>query len=331
MKIAYQGFIPEEVQSLEPSEVRKIFPEPTLIFIEGLKKRPLFVSFLLHGNETSSFFVLQKLQRHLKQHRLGRSLILFIGNVCAAEKNMRFIEGQSDFNRIWKSSDSKEAQIAKKVLAFAKDKGPLFASVDIHNNTGFNPHYSCISRLDDATLYLASLFAKTIVYFKSPKGAQSVAFSDFCPAVTLECGRPGDSEGIEKSFNLLLDLIHSESLEHSSTKNSIEVFQTVGRIEISKNIHYDFGGDQAELVFPENLEMKNFSPFKAGDKFADYKGSSAPWQVLSDSKENIFDDFFEIKNTSILTKCDFVPAMLTSNKKIIEQDCLGYIMKSRKL
>ena len=31
----------------------------------------------------------------------------------------------------------------------------LFASIDIHNNTGINPHYGVVNRLDHAVLHLS--------------------------------------------------------------------------------------------------------------------------------------------------------------------------------
>jgi len=40
----------------------------------------------------------------------------------------------------------------------------VFASVDIHNNTGLNPHYGCVTALRHASLHLAAMFSRTVVY-----------------------------------------------------------------------------------------------------------------------------------------------------------------------
>ena len=54
-----------------------------------------------------------------------------------------------------------------------------YASIDIHNNTGNNPHYACVTSLNDRDLHLARLFSRTIVYFKKPVGVQtSTALED---------------------------------------------------------------------------------------------------------------------------------------------------------
>ncbi|MEF8708105.1 MAG: hypothetical protein V5B38_04155 [Candidatus Accumulibacter propinquus] len=34
----------------------------------------------------------------------------------------------------------------------------VFASIDMHNNTGINPHYCVVNRLDQAVLHLACCF-----------------------------------------------------------------------------------------------------------------------------------------------------------------------------
>ena len=63
-----------------------------------------------------------------------------------------------------------------------------YANIDIHNNTGNNPHYACITSLNDRYLHLARLFSRTIVHFKKPVGVQAAALAAICPAVTIECG-----------------------------------------------------------------------------------------------------------------------------------------------
>ena len=44
----------------------------------------------------------------------------------------------------------------------------VFASIDIHNNTGSTQHYACVNRLDPPFLHLATLFSRTVVYFRRP-------------------------------------------------------------------------------------------------------------------------------------------------------------------
>ena len=73
----------------------------------------------------------------------------FFGNVSAAKTGVRRLVGQADYNRIWPGtqlSACPETRMASDIVGVMTQK-PLFASVDIHNNTGLNPHYSCINKL----------------------------------------------------------------------------------------------------------------------------------------------------------------------------------------
>ena len=90
----------------------------------------------------------------------------------------------------------------REVFELVERQAP-FASIDIHNNSGRNPHYACVSRLDDRHLHLARLFIRTVVYFERPAGVQSAALARLCPAVVAECGRAGEPSGIEHAAQLI--------------------------------------------------------------------------------------------------------------------------------
>jgi len=52
------GFLETSVENLH-----EILPKPTLIHLKGESDRPIFICTLLHGNETTGFYALQKLLR----------------------------------------------------------------------------------------------------------------------------------------------------------------------------------------------------------------------------------------------------------------------------
>lgn len=138
-----------------------------MIHLEGKRKEPLFVSTCLHGNEDVGFETLKKLQIYLKSHLLPRSLSLFIGNVEAASLGLRRKDQQKDYNRIWCNDPSPEGLMATEITEIMKNKN-VFASIDLHNNTGKNPLYACINKLDRPFLHLASLFSNNIVFLTTP-------------------------------------------------------------------------------------------------------------------------------------------------------------------
>ncbi len=173
---------------------------PTLIHLPGQREPALFVSVLMHGNETVGWEAMRLLLRRYQDQgrELPRALSLFIGNVAAAAVGMRHLPDQADYNRIWPGTElppTPEHAIMAEVVQRMQQRG-LFASIDLHNNTGANPHYACVNVIDNRFLHLATLFSRTVVYFIRPRGVQSQAMARLCPAVTLECGKVHDQLGV---------------------------------------------------------------------------------------------------------------------------------------
>ena len=182
--------LPNNLLKLEPKQLHTVLTGPTLIHLQGRRERPLFVSVLLHGNEDTSWLALRELLLQYKNRELPRALSIFIGNVQAARYGLRKLAGQPDYNRIWKETNTTtpENAMTDQVLEEMKQKD-VFAAIDIHNNTGLNPHYGCVNVLEPAFLHLACMFNRTVVWFTRPDEVLSMAFAKLCPAVTVECGK----------------------------------------------------------------------------------------------------------------------------------------------
>ncbi|MGD2172510.1 MAG: peptidase M14, partial [Gammaproteobacteria bacterium] len=88
--------LPEGFFDISSANIRDLFPNPTLIHLEGRDPRHLFISILLHGNERTGLDVMQRLLAG-QGDDLPCSILLFVGNVRAAEQNMRFLPGQVDY------------------------------------------------------------------------------------------------------------------------------------------------------------------------------------------------------------------------------------------
>ncbi|NOZ38522.1 MAG: peptidase M14, partial [Gammaproteobacteria bacterium] len=173
--------LPEGLLQCDARQLIKILSGPTLIQLEGKRNDVLFISVLLHGNEITGWEALRSVLSHYRDKVLPRSLCLFIGNVEAAAEGQRCLPGQTDYNRIWKVDGlTAEHGLAREVLA-ELDALQLFAAIDIHNNSGINPHYACINRLDADFLHLARLFSRTLVYFIQPDEVMSLALTAYCP------------------------------------------------------------------------------------------------------------------------------------------------------
>ena len=169
--------LPDGLLECPLESLESLLGGPTLIHLPGRRPEPLFVTVLAHGNESTGFYALQALLKKYRDQELPRALSVFIGNVAAASQGLRFLDGQSDYNRVWPGTeqpDAPETVMMQRVVDSMRAR-KAFASIDVHNNTGINPHYGCINRVDNQFLHLASLFSRTVVYFIRPTGVQSMA------------------------------------------------------------------------------------------------------------------------------------------------------------
>lgn len=320
---------PGDLTQLSCRDVREVFPRPALLRLEGEHEgaAPLFVSTLLHGNETTSFSVLQHLQRRYGD-RPPRSLLIFVGNVDAAALGERRLEDQPDFNRIWAHGASEHHSMAAYVLGEARRAG-VFASIDIHNNTGDNPVYGCVNALRAPDLHLASLFGPIAVFYRNPPTTQSYAFSQICPAITVECGRSGDPEGLAAAIDLVETVMRLDSFPAAPPEpGALTLYETVGRVLVDPDCSIAFGREGADLMLRADLEHQNFKPMRAGESWGITAKAALPFQVLDEHDGELTDEFFQLgAQGAVLLKTDVTPAMISPDIKIIRQDCLGYVMR----
>lgn len=327
--------LPENLLQLNANQLFQHIDNHTLIQLEGQIKRPLFISILQHGDETTGWDALKIfLSNH--QNKLPRSLCIYFGNMEAAAQNLRQLEGQPDFNRCWPGRHKRQdetALVMAEVTRTVKAMNP-FASVDIHNNSGRNPHYSGINSLNGDFVNLASLFSDTMIHFTSPDGIQSGAFADFCPAVTIECGQSGTADGIEQTVTFLENLIHLPNLHQvpgiAEHQDVLNIFATV---KVKAGHSFSVGQTPCEATFqiPADLDAHNFHMLPAGSSFGSLHNSQdMPLLVTDQLGHDITAQYFEIKGNQVVLKHEVMPAMITQSERAITLDCLCYLMRPLK-
>lgn len=324
-------YLPDAVLTASPESLYRILTEPTLIHLSGQRTEPLFVSVLLHGNEPTGLYAIQALLQKYQQRPLPRSLSIFFGNTLAASKGVRRLDGQPDFNRIWPETplpESAETAMATQIVAIMQQKN-LFASIDIHNNTGLNPHYGCINKLDPPFLQLATLFGRFVVYFTNPKGVQASAFADICPAITLECGQPGQQYGVEHALEFVDSCLNLSEIPNTPVHHQdIDLFHTVAQVCIEDDIAFSFHDKNSNLLLNPNLEKLNFTEVASGSSIGILNGINTLPIIAKDEHGHIISDqFFEIHNGKLVFKRSIMPSMLTLDENVIKQDCLCYLME----
>jgi succinylglutamate desuccinylase len=323
--------LPEGLIELEATQLYDALGGPALIHLPGRREQPLFMSVLLHGNEVTGWHAIQSLLEKYRNQELPRALSIFIGNVEAAKQGMRRLEGQPDYNRVWPGSveaKSPEQEMMRQVVDEMKARN-VFASLDIHNNTGLNPHYACVNRIDDRFFHMATMFSRTVVYFTRPEGVQSAAFAKICPAVTVECGQVGQAYGDKHAFEYLEACLHlSEHPEHPVAEHDIDLFHTVAIVKIPQDVEFGFDEADSDIVFKGDLDHLNFRELKQGTRIGTLRdGADARLQAWNNAREDVGDNFFHYQDNEIVLTRPVMPSMLTLNKQVIRQDCLCYLME----
>ncbi len=343
--------VPPPLLEAEPGDLLSLLGGPTLLHLKagrkGLPGHPgaLFVSVLLHGNETSGWHALRQLLRDFPAP--PRDLLLFIGNVAAAERGVRTLEGQQDFNRMWRSPEG----LAREVLDHAATL-PLLGVVDLHNNTGRNPHYAVLTDFTPGSLGLAALFGNTAVFIEEPASVLTRAFSPCTPNVALELGPVSDREAAVRAYEYLRGLLDLQTIPEPDPAGT-RLYRTLARVHLRQDVRFEFlsqgnhafpahrGGHEPvggtgpaaqgsinglDLLLDDAIEASNFDRLPAGTLFGLAVGGPA-LQVLDNSHRDVTDRFFEVKSARIVLKRPVVPAMYTTDPNVVRQDCLCYFME----
>ena len=202
-------------------------------------------------------------------------------------------------------------------------------SIDIHNNTGKNPHYACVNKIEKNFLFLANLFSTNIVYFIKPEGVQSMAFAKLCPAITVECGLSGEKAGIDHVTELLLTCLNlKEFPQQANIDLHAGLFHTIAIAKIPIQYELAVGNPCYDISLNRDIEKFNFLTLSAGTIIGSVgKGITKPILVIAENGDDVTDSYLEILENKITIKKNIVPAMLTLDINTIKKDVLCYFME----
>ncbi len=327
--------LPSGLLDLDASQLEGRLGGPTLIHLMGRREPALFVSVLMHGNETVGWEAVRGLLRKYAPggggRALPRAMSLFIGNVSAAARGVRYLEGQPDYNRVWpgcETDGSVEHQMMRQVVDTMAHRR-IFASVDLHNNTGFNPHYACINQIDNRFLHFATLFGRTVVYFIHPCGVQSMAMAKLAPSVILECGKVGQVRGVDHAREYLEACLHlSEHPLYPVPEHDIDLFHVEAIVKVPEGLSFGFGGDGLDIEFAEDMDHLNFRELPAGTMFGRVRPRAGLGVTVCDEwGEDVTGRYFELNEGMLCLRFPVMPSMLTVDYEVVRQDCLCYLME----
>jgi hypothetical protein len=321
---------PDTLLDVPASELWRHLRGPSLFRVPGRQAAPLFVSVLLHGNEDTGWRAVQTVLRQHRAATLHRPLLLFVGNIDAARANVRTLPHQEDYNRAWPgtpSPDTPTAHLMRHVVEAVRHEMP-FASIDIHNNTGNNPHYACVNSFDEKHLHLARLFGRTVVYFEQPFGVQSAALAEICPSVTVECGRASDEAGVAHAAELIASTLALQGFpDHPVPDGDLDVMRTFAIVKVPPDAGFSYDGTDADFRLRHDLDRLNFSELDPGTVFGVLgNGCDRHLDVTLVSEGASKIPYFEYHGGHIRLAQRAIPAMLTLDPNAVRLDCLGYLM-----
>jgi len=323
--------LPAGLLDLPSTELHKVLDGPTLIHLPGQNPQPLIVTVLQHGNETTGWEAVRRLLKsHYEFDQLPRSLSILIGNTEAAKHRLRRLDDQLDYNRCWPGghhADSDLGKLFQQITDRVRTLAPI-AAVDFHNNTGLNPHYAAINRIRPEFLRLASYFSSKVVYFTMPPGTQSLALSRICPSATLECGQAGEVHGTDHSLAFLETCLHLGDIPTTLLEpDEVHLFHMVATVRVHDDAFFGFGHVPTDIAFRENLDVLNFQELPGGISFGEVNGGPAQPLIATDVNGiDVTEQYFRFDRGQIETIRGIMPSMLTPDRRVIQQDCLCYLM-----
>ncbi len=321
--------LPPELTTVSARDLHRVLPGPTLIHLPGVMREPVFVSALLHGNEDAGLLALQSVLSSHAGRVLPRALSIFIGNVQAAEANVRRLDHQPDFNRIWSSAQpqTEYERMAATVVQIMRRRG-VHVTLDLHNNSGRNPLYSCVNATDAQHLRLAGLFSPLAVLLHS-RSSLGAAFTPICPTVSCECGEIGNAGGVLRAAALIEQcLTSSRAHREAIDASAVDVFQVFAVLKVAESLTLGCDDDGADICLVSDIEALNFRALAAGHVLATTASrlDIEPLQAFHPSGEAI-EGLLVHDGAKVRLAIDAVAAMLTRDVRAIRQDCLGYLMR----
>ncbi len=323
--------LPEGLLEATAPRLHRVLSEPTLLRLAGRGGPALLVVVLQHGNEDTGLTAVQRLLRGYEGALLPRPLWLFVANPQAARHGTRARPRGPDLNRCWPGTGESgwpEITMLREVVDTVA-REPLLASIDIHNTTGVSPYHGGINRLSRRFLQLGHWFARTLVYFDRPQGVQSLALAAYCPAVTLECGRPGNADAAEHTRRFLQHCLECEAIpDEAPTPGAIDLYRSIARVFVADSVDFAFGYQaRASLALDPRLDELNFRELPAGTVLAHTRCQYAPVRAVGPNGLDCTDELLSWSDGRLRLRRTLMPSLLSRDPDVVRGDCLGQFMQ----
>lgn len=322
VKLQKETSLDPEILNLHARDLASVLSGPTLFDLSTPNNPPIFVSVLLHGNETSGWDAIRLLLKEQEKSCETSSLYLLVGNVEAARQGVRALDEQPDFNRIWEENGSGHADWTQDVISEVSSSNPWFA-LDIHNNTCPNPHHSVITDLKPETLSVAREFSDIAIFASQPPGVLSRRCSEFCTAITIEVGIPDDETSALRAKAFLASLFKRGTVPNLSNED-LRIYRNSVRVVIERAHAMQ---DWQVPEFAPSLNQWNFKTLARGTPIARIKPGGGRLIAHDDHMQDVTHSYLEYKGDEVVLSSDVIMSMYTEDPRIALQDCVCYFLE----
>ena len=313
-----------------PRDFLRWLKQPTVVRIPGHdRNRCRAVSVLLHGNEPSGLIALHNYLRSGAVPAVD--LLCTISAIDAALEpplfSKRMLPGRRDLNRCFAPPYSDEdGAIARDLLTHLR-KAKCEAVVDLHNNSGHNPAYGVITKIDNTQLGLVALFAHRCVVTPLRLSTLIEALENELPAVTIECGRSGDTAADALATHGLARYAALDVLP--IRPRTMQLYENPVRVCLGPDATIAFSNTpvpDVSITLRPDVDAHNFERLSAGAAIGWTTDRQIPLRATCAGGKDVTTDILSIKDGVIRLRRAAVPIMMTTDPEVAAQDCLCYLV-----
>jgi hypothetical protein len=147
--------------------------------------------------------------------------------------------------------------------------------------------------------------------------------------LTLECGQAGEIHGTDHSMAFLEACLHLEEISLNPVDaDVVHLFHMVATVNVNPDALFGFGNIPADVAFRDELDLYNFKELPKGTSFGTINNPDIqPLRATDNNGEDVTGEFFDFSHGEVQTAREFMPSMLTLDRRVIQQDCLCYLME----
>ena len=99
-------------------------------------------------------------------------------------------------------------------------------------------------------------------------------------------------------------------------------------MKVREGVSFGFGEKSVDLRLVDDMDHLNFRELPAGTQLGWLKDNELiALDVCDDNGQEVCERYFSVNKGVLVTSRAFMLSMFTLDKKIIRQDCLGYLME----